>query len=145
LGFVVGANGAVMRTFDGGNTWQDISSKIKTPMAIPKEALRFHAVKFADEKYGWIAGRYGIIFATSDGGDSWRLVLSYGVKPAQSVYTINALEVTPQKVWAAGNIGNILVSIDNGHDWIPVHGLQLNFIEQTRRIVEELDEKDESQ
>jgi hypothetical protein len=92
------------------------------------------------------AGRNGIIFATSDGGDSWRLVLSYGVKPdQQSLFTIYALAVTPEKVWAAGNIGNILVSIDNGNDWIPVHGLQLNFIEQNQRIIEELDEKSESQ
>jgi tetratricopeptide (TPR) repeat protein len=45
IGFVVGENGTIMRTFDGGKSWQDISSKIKTPIVIPKETLRFHAVK----------------------------------------------------------------------------------------------------
>jgi TPR repeat protein/photosystem II stability/assembly factor-like uncharacterized protein len=143
LGFVVGNNGTVMRTFDGGNTWQDISNNIKTPMGAPREALRLQVVKFADANYGWIAGRYGLIFATDDGGDSWRSVFIHSATQSQSIYTIYALEITPQKVWAAGNTGNILLSIDNGHEWIPVHGAVLDLLGVMKRINDERAEKSE--
>lgn len=145
LGFVVGANGSLMRTSDGGRNWENLSSKIQIPKGVTREALRFQAVKFADEKRGWIAGRYGIIFTTSDGGDSWSVAAFVGAQRDQSLLTIYSLDTTHEKVWAAGNGGNINLSLDDGRDWFPVHGVQFELLEHMQRAVDQLTGKNGGQ
>ncbi|GBE27642.1 Ycf48-like protein precursor [bacterium BMS3Bbin03] len=62
LGWVVGSNGMILGTDDGGKTWNfhdNVSTKKLT------------SVVFPDEKNGWIAGYDGTLLKTADGGQTW--------------------------------------------------------------------------
>lgn len=52
----------VMRTEDGGQTWQRVN--------VPSKAELFH-VDYHGSSNGWIVGDEGVILATVDGGDTW--------------------------------------------------------------------------
>lgn len=68
-GFATGGNGnqnqfvVVLRTRDGGRTWQDIT---------PPDTKMFNAQAFVDPQHGWIVGVNGQLYRTADGGDSWQ-------------------------------------------------------------------------
>ncbi|MEO8083007.1 MAG: YCF48-related protein [Ardenticatenales bacterium] len=68
-GFATGGNGnqnqfvVVVRTRDGGQTWQDIT---------PPDTKTFNAQSFVDPNHGWVVGVNGQLYRTVDGGDSWQ-------------------------------------------------------------------------
>lgn len=71
MGWVVGDNGSVLRTVDGGKVWE--RQKIE-------ENVRLRPVWFKDTQNGWIIGsrtseeeRTGFLFRTRDGGKEWKL------------------------------------------------------------------------
>jgi photosystem II stability/assembly factor-like uncharacterized protein len=133
LGWMVGANGLIMHTEDGGKTWMD--QWISLPTDAPRKEIRLHDVKFADLERGWTAGLHGMIFATTDGGQCWRLQRYEGV-PANFL-TIYSLAITDgPTIWAAGNAGNIFASIDGGAVWFPVHGIAVPIMDALKRAIE---------
>jgi len=66
LGFAVGWNGEIVKTTDGGETWEACYDDITDKRA------DFYAGTFTDKLNGTIAGR--IIMNTIDGGDTWQKV-----------------------------------------------------------------------
>jgi len=62
VGVAVGSGGGIMRTSDGGLTWQSIASPVTSFLV---------AVSFANANYGMIAGAQGMLLETVDGGLSW--------------------------------------------------------------------------
>ena len=89
-GWAVGAGGFVVRTTDGGRTWQPKSDGIHLPPAATAHGVAaFNSVRFADEKRGIIAGwgysnevigssGLGVLYRpevfvllTTDGGETW--------------------------------------------------------------------------
>lgn len=68
VGFIVGQNGGILKTTDGGVSWFYLkkSKNIGNP--------RFRAVFFRDILRGWICGENGILWRTVDGGASWQAV-----------------------------------------------------------------------
>jgi photosystem II stability/assembly factor-like uncharacterized protein len=67
-GFVVGGNdrnnlGVVLKTTNGGQTWQIIS--------IPVQTKILRALEFVGNRHGWAVGRNGTIIRTTNGGTSW--------------------------------------------------------------------------
>ncbi|MSR38024.1 MAG: oxidoreductase [Planctomycetes bacterium] len=67
--YVSGSRGTVLRTVDGGGTWESIGP-------VGKQALDFRSVYALDAQHAWIAnaGSPAQIYRTSDGGRSWALV-----------------------------------------------------------------------
>lgn len=67
--YVSGSRGTVLRTVDGGGTWESIGPA-------GKQALDFRSVYALDAQHAWIAnaGSPAQIYRTSDGGRSWALV-----------------------------------------------------------------------
>lgn len=59
---IVGTDGLIMRTDDGGTTW--IKQKSGT-------TAKLHAVTFSDVNQGTAVGEFGIILHTKDGGTTW--------------------------------------------------------------------------
>jgi photosystem II stability/assembly factor-like uncharacterized protein len=59
IGWMVGEQGALLKTKDGGNTWSLL------PTNVAHDLLAF---SFTDEKHGWAAGLGGTIIKTIDGG-----------------------------------------------------------------------------
>ncbi len=71
-GFVVGGNdrpmsAVVMRTFDGGNTWQNVT--------IPAQAKYLRSLKFVGN-HAWAVGHNGTIIHSSNGGNTWSMQTS---------------------------------------------------------------------
>ncbi len=60
-GFAVGDSGLILRTFDGGKTWDSIPSGTKNNL---------YDIQFADSMRGIIVGR-GYCLLTEDGGVTW--------------------------------------------------------------------------
>jgi len=82
-GWGVGANGLIIRTKNGGSSWELLKPSLRTESGAPQADL--HAVHFIDANVGYIAGNKRTasktsdevwgdveILCTRDGGENWR-------------------------------------------------------------------------
>ena len=69
--YVVGEEGAIVKTTDGGATWSYVPNPARElDPGLPPAWLR--GVKFPEnDQTGWVAGRFGALLRTTDGGASW--------------------------------------------------------------------------
>src|SRR5512135_369662 len=67
-GWVVGGNGAIMTTTDGGNTWTAQTDPLRTT---PFICL---SVVFTDQQTGLVSANNGSLLRTSNGGLQWQLL-----------------------------------------------------------------------
>lgn len=76
-GFAVSAIGAVIRTADGGATWEVLATPSPSnvegdwPGNVRPSAWSFNGVSFIDPQRGFVVGDDGLILATADGGRTW--------------------------------------------------------------------------
>jgi Uncharacterized protein related to plant photosystem II stability/assembly factor len=111
-GFVIGSllnragqviDSVVMRTEDGGDTWQRV--------VVPSKKELFH-LDFNGSSHGWIVGDEGLIMATTDGGATWAVQTS-GVKRA--LFNVDFRD--DNNGYAVGGGGTILRTEDGGKTW----------------------------
>ncbi|MEO7672989.1 MAG: YCF48-related protein [Pyrinomonadaceae bacterium] len=112
-GFVVGSvlnrkgdavlDSLVMRTEDGGETWNRI--------IMPSKAELYH-LDFNGSSHGWIVGDRGLILATADGGSTWRVQQS-GTEKA--LYNVDFRD--DDEGYAVGEAGTILRTANGGASW----------------------------
>jgi len=104
--FVVGDSGLVMKSFNGGATWFNVSLN---------STDRLVAADFKDYNYGVVTTDNGLILKTDDGGNTW-----------DSLYTAQANSVAKSIklnndscIFVAGYFisGNLLISYDFGQTW----------------------------
>ena len=62
IGLITGDNGALLRTENGGATWQRVRLRTTSPL---------FGMSFIDKKTGWVVGYKGQIIRTYDGGRNW--------------------------------------------------------------------------
>jgi photosystem II stability/assembly factor-like uncharacterized protein len=114
--------GAILHTFDGGQTWQDTASPLYDGR--PRE---FFAVDFLDDQSGWaLATRYfpspNVHLAhTSDGGINWDWIDTGIEGPLGIGFALVQGDVDfldPQRGWAVGGLGKIVRTMDGGVTWI---------------------------
>lgn len=117
-GWVVGYDGIIAQTIDGGITWQLQESGTES---------RLNSVFALDERRVWAVGWGGVILHTIDGGETWHLQhYSFGSRTAhRAVVFVDSL-----KGWIAGgkiNTGGwILYTEDGGNSW---EEISTNFVE----------------
>jgi photosystem II stability/assembly factor-like uncharacterized protein len=117
VGWVVGQE-AVLRTTDGGRSWEQLHKgifnwlQVEAPDTVFEKERRASAIVYwnsvgvSDEQTAWIAGQSlgsGLIIHTKDGGKTWVLQESGTRPPLNSVSVID-----PAHVWAVGDHGTIL-------------------------------------
>ena len=116
-GCVVGANGQILNTQDGGQSW------------IPRSTLVFYenltSIDFIDENTGWVVGNTwrgtweggevdGRIFRTTDGGSKW--IQQLFVPGGYGSIGFNAVQaISDQIVYAAK--GSIYKTTNGGNTW----------------------------
>ena len=93
----------VMRTEDGGETWQRIS--------VPSKTELFH-VDYNGSSHGWIVGDEGVILATVDGGNTWILQNS---RTRMALFNVDFRD--DEEGYVVGEKGMILRTSDGGLNW----------------------------
>jgi len=112
-GWVVGYYRIILRTTDGGHSWEKISNQI------PNET-NYTAIKFFDANNGILCGYQkdvgGVTLITNDGGLNWT-----DTSPEQKsnvVNRFNALDINDSgEVFVCGTLGSIYKSTDMGNTW----------------------------
>ena len=119
--WVVGQVGTILRTVDGGENWERVTSGT-TAMLID--------VAFADTSKGLICGVGGRMLRTTNGGESWDAQVSGTTGSLVAISFPDANTAT-----AVGNDGIIIRSTNGGVDWAPqdagvtVHIIDVAFVD----------------
>ncbi len=115
LGWAVGHDGVIVRTQDGGATWERV-------YWAPEDENPLFDVWFADADQGFAIGAYGAFFETSDGGTTWtsRYI-------SEDDFHLN--QIVPagdERLYIAAEAGLFYRSDDGGATWAdlatPYHG-----------------------
>jgi photosystem II stability/assembly factor-like uncharacterized protein len=93
----------VMRTEDGGDTWQRIS--------VPAKSELFH-LDFNGNSHGWIVGDGGVILASTDDGRTWAKQTSTTTMP---LYNVDFRD--DNDGYIVGKSGTILRTSNGGATW----------------------------
>jgi len=102
-GFIVGSDGLILRTNDGGVSWKKIESGVTKSL---------YSISFSDSKNGVIVGWSGTILKTIDAGISWKKhPVSF------NSYLKDVLFVNEFLGLIVGGEGKVLRTEDGGADW----------------------------
>lgn len=108
LGWAVGHDEVVLRTRDGGQTWERVHHA-------PDNERPLLDVWFADAQRGFAVGAYGSLLATTDGGDTWEPRFVY----EQDDFHLNDIAVAPDGgLYLAAEAGHLYRSDDGGETWL---------------------------
>lgn len=103
-GWVIGSLGTLIRTTDGGVTWEGTVI----------EGMRLTDVNFIDEEKGWVVGREGKIYRTFDGGSSWERAIFSGYPQYTDFYQVRFVSDTLGYILA---YDGVFRTIDGGMLW----------------------------
>jgi len=81
LGWVVGSQGTILKTTNGGNYWSVQQSNL---------SVELYSVQFIDSLFGWICGEGGTLLKTTNGGVTWVQKPSGVVENINSLYFLSA-------------------------------------------------------
>jgi photosystem II stability/assembly factor-like uncharacterized protein len=103
----VGANGFIIKSSDGGISWQIQNN------GLPVSAgLGFNSVAFTDINNGWIVGEQGILLYTTNGGENW-----YS-KPSKTKEILHKIQfVDKENGYICGANGLLMNTNDGGKTW----------------------------
>lgn len=106
LGWAVGHDETILRTRDGGATWELVYSD-------PEAERPLLDLWFRDAEHGFAIGAYGAFLATSDGGTSW------SEQPiSEDDFHLNAVAAASDgTLFVAGEAGHLYRSTDQGATW----------------------------
>jgi photosystem II stability/assembly factor-like uncharacterized protein len=93
----------LMRTTDGGETWQRIT--------VPSKTELYH-LDFTGNSHGWIVGDHGVILATDDEGSTWHLQNS---RVRGELFNVDFRN--DNDGYVVGANGTILRTEDGGETW----------------------------
>ena len=103
--WLVGLNGVIMHTSDGGATWRRQESGITWDLK---------GVTFTDPMTGWAVGNWSIV-RTLDGGNTWEPTTM--LDPPVWLTAVSFADA--RNGWAVGAQGVILRTTDGGETWVP--------------------------
>lgn len=108
IGLAVGSGGYILRTVDGGHSWQDWAETIASQDF-------FHFYKLTGNKNGYVflVGEAGQVFRSHDTGLSWE-PLSV---PYEGSFFGSLAKDSDASVYIFGMSGVVLKSVDNGDSW----------------------------
>src|SRR5262249_37566958 len=122
-GWIVGQDGLVLATADGGKTWtkQESNATFEESDGAVKRAYLFN-VDATDAQNAWAVGDRSILTSTSDGGKTWRsrkVPMEGDLSGGQSLAAADPIFydvkfVDRQNGWIVGEVGKILRAKDGG-------------------------------
>ena len=107
LGWAAGHDGIILRTRDGGRTWERVRFA-------PEQEQPLLDIWFQNEKQGYAIGAYGLFLVTSDGGDTWSQE-----QVSDEEWHLNHLAATDSgRLFIAAEAGRIYRSDSSGENWV---------------------------
>jgi photosystem II stability/assembly factor-like uncharacterized protein len=108
-GFAVGHDAVVLRSTDGGETWERRywDPELESPLL---------GVWMANDEHGFAVGAYGLFLETTDGGDTWssRMISDRDVHH-------NVIAATEDgRLFILGEMGSVFRSDDAGQTWTEI-------------------------
>ncbi len=123
IGFITGARGTILKTEDGGKTW---NRKMARSEAAAQNANRrrgggiranLMGIQMINETIGFIAGSENTLLKTIDGGETW-IGSSERARVGETRNNLeNVLFVSPTTGWVIGSYGTLLHTTDSGETW----------------------------
>lgn len=124
LGWAAGHDATILRTRDGGVTWQIVHTD-------PDLDAPILDLWFRDARYGLAIGAYGLCLLTTDGGDSWEKLAVSTTTDASAAggeaadaggagfdLHLNQLQADAGgRLYLAGESGHLFHSADGGRHW----------------------------
>lgn len=107
LGWAVGHDAVIVRTTDGGGTWERVHWD-------PEAENPFLDVLFVSESRGFAIGAYGALYVTADGGKTWT---SERVSEEDDLHLNQIAKSASGKLYIAAEAGAIYRSDDDGLSW----------------------------
>lgn len=122
-GYITGARGTILKTDDGGKTWNRKVARNENARPNPNRRggggirANLMGIQMISDTVGFIAGSENTILKTNDGGDTW-LGSSQRARVGE---TRNNLEniwfVSNTTGWVIGSYGTLLYTTDGGDTW----------------------------
>jgi membrane protein len=97
---LIGDEGLILKSKNGGKTWKKNRFK----------QSNYFTIYFFDGQKGVIAGDKGTMIFTDDGGENW-------YKKSLPTQKVNKILYVNKKLWAIGDTGMIMSSVDSGQKW----------------------------
>ncbi len=109
--FVVGKNGVLLTSTDGGRTW----SRRELAQRGDLSWFDLYSVRFAaGGQSGWISGENGIVLHSADGGATWTAQKSGVTSPIFRIVPIDS-----RRAVGAGADGTLMWTDNGGENWHP--------------------------
>lgn len=112
--WAVGSNNTILKTNDGGLTW----NKIQSP--VTNQNIEFMSISVVNETNIWLSGSNGVVVNSTDNGNTWTL---FDTTFFHSGGIQGSWAISPQKVYAVGGYGSgtergfIGFTLDGGTTW----------------------------
>ena len=131
-GLVVGNGGLMLKTSDGGKTWEKMEVNMQPPGAGQRPGGGFgrggpaplYNIYFVDENVGYITGGRGTILKTEDGGKTWARKMATsdtpgrGGRPGGIRANLMGIQMISETTgFIAGSENTILKTTDGGETW----------------------------
>ena len=105
------SSGLVLRTVDGGATWE---AKNEQEGGQLPSGLSFLGVATTSAYEAWVVTAGSSVYYTTDGGDTWTM---QGKNLIGARFDLNDIKIVEGVIWVAGDNGAVLRSADGGVSW----------------------------
>jgi photosystem II stability/assembly factor-like uncharacterized protein len=105
-GWIVGADGVILKTTDGGASWAQQTSGT---------SVTLHGVYFRSTTLGWVTGENGVILKTTNGGSTW------SPQASGTTVTIKRADFrNNNNGFVIGGTQTLLSTSNSGSTWSPI-------------------------
>lgn len=119
--WAVGTAGTVIKTVNGGKTWEDVS--------VPGFTVNLQSVAAVSAQTAWVGGQsdsagYCGLFKTTNSGTNWTRIVDPAVTNVGHLLGLDAVDAN--HIWAIGAHQTVLYSSDGGTSWTQKYRNTLN-------------------